>query len=129
MNTELTYTEELNRKLCIEKDLLELSGWMEMLNQINDEIVYFRIFESQLIKDIQLANRLLQVRRKNTLLMGNYCTYEKEIKLELEYGKNAYDMARATLHERKRNEYAAMLQAFSVLKKSVFQQIAKYQRS
>lgn len=127
--TEMNDTEELYRQLCIEKDLRELAGWMDVMNQIHEEIVYLRIFETQLIKDLQLANQLLGIRRENTLLMGHYCTYEKEIKEELQYGKKVYNNNRASLHERKRAEYVALLQNFSVLKARIFQQLAKYQRS
>ena len=128
MKTELFYAEEEHRILCIEKDILELLGWIDALTHINEDISYFKLFENQLIKDIGLTNQLISFRRKNTLLLGNYCTYEKVLKQELAYGKNVYNKARARVHEKKRDEFLQLLQDFTTLKNTVYKQLVKFKR-
>lgn len=128
MKTELFYVEESNRILCIEKDIIELLGWIEALTQINEDISYFKLFDNQLIKNIGLTNQLISFRRRNTLLLASNCTYEKELKQELAYGKNVYNKARARVHEKKRDEFIQLLKDFTTLKNIVYKQLVKFKR-
>ena len=128
MEVELTYKTDAHRRLCIKKDLIELSHWIDTLSNINDEIGHLKLIESQLIKDTSIEISLQGLRRRNTLLMGMLCKYEQELNTEYEYGKKEYNLTRAKEHEKKRAIHAAFIQEFTELKKKIYQKISKYKR-
>ena len=51
MEIELPYKIDAHRRLCIKKDLIALSHWMDAITAINIEIDYLKIIGQQLIKD------------------------------------------------------------------------------
>lgn len=128
MEIELTYKTDAHRRLCIKKDLIELSHWIDTLSTINVEIGYLKLIENQLLKDHSIEVNLQGLRRKNTLLMGMLCKYEQELKTEYEYGKKEYNVTRAKEHEKKRDAHAAFIQEFTQLKKGIYHKLSKYQR-
>lgn len=128
MVIESAFLIDDHRKLCIKKDLIELNDWIETLSIINEEIDYLHVLEKNLIKDHSLQLSLKSLRRKNTLLMAIHCKYEKSLKTEYEYGKEAYDFRRAKEHEKKRITHSAFTIEFSVLKKKFYQKLCNYKR-
>jgi len=114
---------ESNRVLCIKKDLIELSNWIENIEGFNDELVYLKLIEAQIVKNDAIAMRILSFRRKNTLTMGAFCKYEQELKKELEYGQRNYDISRAKMHEKKREEFIKITRGFNRLKQTIYNQM------
>ena len=129
MEIELTYKTDVHRRLCIKKDLIELSQWIDILSSINVELDYLKLIEKQLIKQSSIEMDLQTLRRKNTLLMGMLCKYEQELNTEHEYGKVEYNVKRAKDHEKKREVHVSFIQEFTRLKLVIYQKISMYQRS
>ena len=128
METELSYKTDAQRRLCIKKDLIELSQWIDTLSNINEEVSSLKLIEKQLLKDSILEMKLQGLRRKNTLVMGMLCKYEQELKTEYDYGKKEYNVTRAKEHEKKRDVHAAFIQEFTQLRKGIYLKLSKYQR-
>ena len=128
METELPYKTDAQRRLCIKKDLIELSQWIDVLSNVNTEIGYLKLIGNQLLKDYNTEMNLQGLRRKNTLLMGMLCKYEQELNTEYEYGKKEYNVTRAKEHEKKRDAHIAFIQEFTQLKKGIYHKLSKYQR-
>ncbi|RKS53396.1 hypothetical protein BC962_1646 [Gillisia mitskevichiae] len=128
METALSYKTDVHRKLCIRKDLIELSQWIDILSNINEEVDYLKLIEKQLLKNNSINVNLQGLRRKNTLLMGMLCKYEQELNTEYEYGKNEYNLMRAKEHEKRRDVHAAFIQEFTLLKREIYILLTQYQR-
>ena len=128
MEIDLHYKIDAHRRLCIKKDLIELSQWIDSLSTINAEIDYLKQIEKQLIRDFNIDKNLQGLRRKNTLLMGLLCKYEQELNAEYSYGKKEYNVTRGKEHEKKRDTYAAFILEFTQLKKGIYFKLSKYQR-
>jgi len=128
LETELSYKIDAHRRLCIKKDLIELSQWIDILSTINEEVSSLKLIEKQLLKNSILEMKLQGLRRKNTLIMGMLCKYEQELKTEYEYGKREYTISRAKEHEKKRDIHAVFIQEFTQLKKEIYQKLLKFQR-
>ena len=128
MEITLSYKIDAHRILCIKKDLIELSQWIETLESINSELDYLKLIEQQLIKSGSIQINLQGLRRKSILVMGSLCQYEQELRKELEYGKREYDLVRAKEHEKKRDHYSVLINEFRDLKKIIYINLSKYQR-
>ena len=128
MKIALPYLIDAHRKLCIKKDLIELSQWIDSLSTLNTELEQLKLIEKQLLKNSTIETNLLGLRRKNTLVMGMLCKYEQELNTEFEYGDMEYDVLRAKEHEKKRDVYTALGQEFIQLKNSIYHSLLKYQR-
>ncbi|WP_034260449.1 hypothetical protein [Altibacter lentus] len=126
MAIELTFRANAHRRLCIKKDLIELSQWIDTLSSINVELGYLILIDKQLIKDNSITVDLQGLRRKNTLLMGTLCRYEQELNTEYEFGKKEYNVTRAKEHEKKRDVNSAFIQEFTQLKKRMYIKLSKY---
>ncbi|MBF4984355.1 hypothetical protein FNJ87_17270 [Nonlabens mediterrranea] len=129
MDTVILNKLNAYRRLFIRKDLIELSQWMESIDDINLEIEQFKLVEKQLIKSDTLVTDLVGLRRKNTLVMGSFCNYELDLKKEYEFGKREYDLSRAKEHEKKRYQYLQLIQEFKILKNKIHTELMKYKRS
>ena len=114
---------DFQRIVCLKKDLIELSQWIETIEGINDELVYLKLLEPQFIKSNKIALAILGFRRKNTLTMGVLCQYEQELKKELEYGKRDYDLERAREHEKRRDKLSLITREFALLKKAIYSRL------
>jgi hypothetical protein len=114
--------------LCIKKDLIELSQWSDVIEDINTDLDHFKIIERQLIKSTSMANHLQGLRRKNTLVMGALCQYERELRKEFEFGKRDYDINRAKEHEKKRDLLIDMVEHFRKLKSSIYGSLSSFHR-
>ncbi|RDK89168.1 hypothetical protein [Marinirhabdus gelatinilytica] len=128
MEIELPFKIDAHRRLCIKKDLIALSHWMDAITAINTEIDYLKIIEQQLIKEYDVEVTLQALRRKNTLLLAMLCKYEQELNTEYEYGKREYNVSRAKEHEKKRDTHIAFIQEFTQFKKGIYHKLSKYQR-
>ncbi|AVI52069.1 hypothetical protein C5O00_13255 [Pukyongia salina] len=128
MEIEQSYSLDAHRRLCIKKDLIELTGWIDTLERVNEEINYLKIIDKQLIKDSAIGHNLQALRRKNTLLMGLLCSYEKELNTEYEYGKLKYDLSRAKLHEKKRSGLDSFVLEFVEIRKRIYHKLSMYHR-
>jgi len=128
LETVLPYKIDVQRRLCIRKDLIELSQWIDILSNVNEELGYLKLIENQLLKNNSIEGNLQGMRRKNTLLMGMLCKYEQELNTEYEYGKREYDLTRAKEHEKKREIHSMFIQEFNQLKKEIYHKLSKYQR-
>jgi len=128
LKIELPYIIDAHRKLCIKKDLIELSQWIDSLSTLNTELEQLKLIEKQLFKNSTIETNLLGLRRKNTLVMGMLCKYEQELNTEFEYGDMEYDVLRAKEHEKKRDVYITVGQEFIQLKNSIYHNLLKYQR-
>ena len=128
MEITLSYKIDAHRILCIKKDLIELSQWIDTSENIHVELDHLKVIEKQLIKNNTIQINLQGLRRKNTLIMGSFCQYEQELIKELEYGKREYDLARAKEHEKKRDHYSVLINEFRDLKKIIYINLSKYQR-
>jgi len=104
----LPFIIDAHRKLCIKRDLIELSQWIDSLSSLNTELDQIKLIEKQLLKNSTIETNLLGLRRKNTLVMGMLCKYEQELNTEFEFGEIEYDVLRAKEHEKKRDVYIAV---------------------
>ncbi len=128
METTLIYKIEAHRKLCIKKDLIELSQWIDTIENINAELDHLKLIEKQLIQNNTIRIHFQGLRRKNTLVMGSLCQYEQELRKEFEYGKQEYDLARAKEHENRKDHYSALILEFRKLKRIIYENLSKYHR-
>jgi hypothetical protein len=128
LETTLPYKTDVQRKLCIKKDLIELSHWIDILSNINEELGYLKLIEKQLLKNSNIEANLQGLRRKNTLLMGMLCKYEQELKTEYEYGKSEYNLTRAEEHEKKRDVHSSFISEFNQVKREIYLDLSMYQR-
>lgn len=128
MEIELSYKADVHRRLCIKKDLIELSHWIDVLGFMNTELNHFSLIEKQLLHHQSIAMNLKGFRRKNTLIMATLCQYEQTLNKELEFGKKEYDLCRAKEHEKKREIYTALVKEFQNLKEFIYNQLNQYQR-
>jgi len=119
---------DTHRRLCIRKDLIEVSQWIDMLTHFNAEIEQLKTIEKQLLKSSMIETTILGIRRKNTLVVAALCQYEKELTTELEYGTLEYTIPRAKHHEKKRDVFMAMIQEQNQLKSSIYNNLIKYER-
>lgn len=126
MNTTLPYKLETQRKLFIKKDLGELNLWLNNLEGINVELDYFSIIEKQLIRNHPTLKLIQGLRRKNVLCMAMLCKYNQDLKNEYEYGKTEYDLSKAQIHEKKREEYLKFIQEFNNFKNTFYKFLMKY---
>lgn len=124
----LPYKIETSRKLCIKKDCIELSQWIDSLSMINSELDQLKVIEKQLLKMSTIEVNLQGLRRKNTLIMATLCKYDQELRTEYEYGKREYDSVRANEHEKKRETLSNLLKEFNALKRTIYTSLTKYQR-
>ncbi len=99
---------------------MELNGWIDGLSYVDEELSCLKLIEQRFIKNKPYEIRLTQLRRKNTLLLGGLCKYEKELKSEYEYGKRKYDLARAKVHELKRLGLETFFEEFRGVKKEIY---------
>jgi len=128
LETALTYKTDYQRRLCIKKDLIELSQWIDVLTALNNELDQLKRIDKQFLRSGRIEADLQGLRRKNTLLMGTLCKYEQELTSEYEYGKREYDVARAKEHEKKRDLYSVVILEFRKLKTQIYDDLLKYQR-
>lgn len=126
MNTTLVYKNDAQRKLCIKKDLIELSQWLEMLENINSELDCLIAIDKQFLTQRSVSSIIQMIRRKNIGTMGAFCQYEQQLRKEFEYGKREYDVTRAKEHEKKRDQYATLIIEFGQLKKTTYINLLKY---
>tara|TARA_R110002051_G_scaffold324970_1_gene424865 strand:+ start:38173 stop:38562 length:390 start_codon:yes stop_codon:yes gene_type:complete len=117
---------ETQRKLCLKKDLIELSYWIDELEFIHRELDTLIALENQLLNHSTFLQNIKGLRRKNTLAMGMFCQYEKELRTEFEYGKIAYEVTRAKVHEKKRASYVSLIQDFRALKHDFYKLLRTY---
>lgn len=120
---------EVNRRLCILKDLKELEVWIYTLEGLNEEFEHINTIEKQLIKNTATANNIKAIRRKNTLMMATLCKYEQELKTEYEYGKIEYDTTRSKYHEQKRKVYMQFIEECNAFKQQVYSMLKMYKRN
>lgn len=120
---------ETYRKLCVKKDLIELSHWIDTVEHINVELDSLVIIEKNLIKSQSMVHHLQGLRRKNTLVMGTLCQNEGELRKELEFGKREYDLMRAKEHERKRDLVMELVAEFGNIKSTIYSQLTKFRRT
>ncbi|QHI39303.1 hypothetical protein IMCC3317_47130 [Kordia antarctica] len=128
MKAELPHKIDAHRRLCIQKDLIELNLWTEAFENIHVELNHLGTIQKQLLRIGSIEMSIIGLRRKNTLLMGAFCKYEQELKRELEYGDREYDTKRAMIHEKERNQYANLYKEFSQLKTIIYTNLSKLQR-
>jgi hypothetical protein len=129
LEIDLSYREDIHRRLCIKKDLIELTQWIDTLTVLNDELSQLKLIEKQLLKDRDIESALMGIRRKNTLVMGTLCKYEQELDNEYEFGKRIYDVTRAKEHEKKRVIYTELMQDFYQLRKAIYRLLTAYKRN
>ncbi|AEE18305.1 hypothetical protein [Dokdonia sp. 4H-3-7-5] len=129
MDAILSHKLDAYRRLFIEKDLIELSQWIDAIESINLEIDYLQLIEKRLIKNSTLSAMLQGFRRKNTLVMASLCKYEQELKREYEYSARAYDTVRAKEHEGRRVLYSNLMIEFKQLRKVIYMALSRYKRS
>ncbi|KAA5821878.1 hypothetical protein FPF71_15335 [Algibacter amylolyticus] len=128
MSSVLLHKIDNQRRLCIQKDLKELNLWMYTLEEFNNELDSCHILEKQLIHNASVSNLIKALRRKNVLSMALFCKYNQELKDEWEYGKTDYDVARAKVHEKKREQYMLLIEEYSAFKKHIYKLLMRYQR-
>nr|WP_321227983.1 hypothetical protein [uncultured Psychroserpens sp.] len=126
MNTISAYKIDVHRRLCIQKDLSELSSWIHTLECFNIELDHHKIIEKQLIKNTSVSGNIQALRRKNILNMASLCKYEQELKKEYEYGKVEYDAVRSKLHNQKRENYLKFIEECNMFKNQFYVLLHKY---
>tara|TARA_R110002049_G_scaffold159800_3_gene324832 strand:- start:7298 stop:7687 length:390 start_codon:yes stop_codon:yes gene_type:complete len=128
LNSISTYKIDVQRRLCIQKDLNELNAWISTLEFFNSELDHLSIIEKQLIKNASVSSTILALRRKNVLNMATLCKYEQELKTEYEYGKVEYDLNRLKVHEQRREHYLKLVEECNTFKNQFYMLVRKYQR-
>lgn len=126
MNTTHAFINDAQRKLCIKKDLIELSQWIEALENINTELDYLSAIDKQFLGNRSVSPKIQMIRRKNIGTMASLFQYEQQLRKEFEYGKREYDVSRAKEHEKKRDQYSAIIIDFEQLKKIIYNNLLKY---
>lgn len=128
MNSTLPHKIDAQRRLCIKKDLNELSTWISTLEYFNNELTYFKVIEKQLIRNASISNLIQGLRRKNVLSMATFCKYDQALKNEYEYGTSEYNALRAKMHKKKRAQYVQLVQEHNTLKAHIYKALIKYHR-
>lgn len=128
MESTLPYKIDVQRRLCIKKDMVELSHWINTIENINVELNYLSVIEKQLLKNSSIVKNSQGLRRKNTLIMASFCQYEQQLRTEFEYGKREYDTLRVKGHDRKRDDYSLLIQEFWKLKTSIYKMLLMFKR-
>tara|TARA_R110002051_G_scaffold288652_1_gene351484 strand:- start:2120 stop:2509 length:390 start_codon:yes stop_codon:yes gene_type:complete len=126
LNTTHVFINDAQRKLCIKKDLIELSQWIEALENINTELDYLSAIDKQFLGNRSVSSNIQMIRRKNIGNMGSLCQYEQQLRKEFEYGKREYDVSRAKEHEKKRDQYSTIIIDFEQLKIIIYNNLLKY---
>lgn len=126
MDHILLYRIDNQRRLCIQKDLKELNLWLYTLEQFNNKLDCFNVLEKRLIKSPSVENLIKALRRKNVLVMGTFCKYSQDLKIEFEYGKTEYNEARSKMHEKKREQYKLLLQEFTAFETHIYKLLMRY---
>lgn len=126
MNTTPAFINDAQRKLCIKKDLIELSQWIEALENINTELDYLSAIDKQFLGNRSVSSNIQMIRRKNIGNMGSLCQYEQQLRKEFEFGKREYDVSRAKEHEKKRDQYSTIIIDFEQLKIIIYNNLLKY---
>jgi hypothetical protein len=129
VNSDTGYIVELQRKICIKKDVMEIRSWLQVIENNSTTLTHFIALEKQLIREQEVAIALMGLRRKNTLVMGAICKYEQELKKEFIYGKTVYDQQRSLIHERKRDSFNELQEQHSNLNDLVFNKLKAFSRS
>jgi len=129
LNSRLAYKIDTQRRLCLKKDLIELSQWISAVENYNRELDYLGVLEKQLVRSATIAANMQGLRRKNTLTMGLLYKYEQQLKSELEYGDREYDLSRAKEHEKKRDIYGAINNEFIQLKIDMYKRLSNFKLS
>ena len=119
----------MQRKLCIKKDLIELSQWMEHIEHFNADLDALKTIEKQMLHNPAIERTLVGLRRKNTLVMGSLCKYERELNKEFEFSKRAYDLQRAKEHEKRRDHYTDIVKDFQNIKNLCYKELSTYYRN
>lgn len=123
-----SFQNELNRKLFIKKDILEVRQWIQSLEDNNLLLSHFLNLEKQLIQQPTIAAGIITFRSKNTLTIGQMCKYELELKQEFDNGSATYDQQRALLHEKKRSLFKDLNKEQSQLSNKVFEKLLLLKR-
>ncbi|AXP79354.1 hypothetical protein CJ739_254 [Mariniflexile rhizosphaerae] len=126
MNTKITQKSDSYRRLSIQKDLNELSLWILTLEDFNDELDCFNVFENQLIHNIDIANSIKALRRRNVLTMATFCKYNQELINECKYGQNEYNLVRAKVHENKRIQFWELKKEYDTFKRHVYKVLMRF---
>lgn len=126
MEATLYYKIESYRKLCLQKDIVELNQWMQIIEESNTEINALITIEKHLINKNTIHVNLLGLRRKNTLVMASMCNYEQELKYELEYTRNEYNTLRSKTHEIKRTEFLRVFSEYQTLKNEIYKILSRF---
>ena len=129
VNSQMQFKADKTRRLFIKKDILEMSQWIDDLEFKNTEINAFSLLNRQLVKSEKIQKLIVDFRRRNTLIMGVLCKYEQNLRQELEFGKNEYDINRAKLHEKKRVEYLILVKEYRALKTEIYRHLTHYKRN
>ena len=128
MSAALTHKLDLQRRLFIKKDLEELGLWLNTLESFNHEIDSFSVIEKQLMRNHSIVKLIQGLRRNNVLCMAMLCKYNQELKNEYEYGKTEYDLPRAKIHKKKREQYLQFVQEFNNFKNHFYKLLMRFQR-
>ncbi|MCB0462666.1 MAG: hypothetical protein R2816_06745 [Flavobacteriaceae bacterium] len=126
MNNTLTYKLDTQRRLFIKKDLEELNLWISSLENFNVELDHFSAIEKQLIRDHSTLSLIQGLRRRNVLCMAMLCKYNQELTTEYDYGKTEYNLSRAKIHDKKREQFLEHLKEFNSFKNNFYKLLMKY---
>lgn len=110
--------ESHSRLLC-KKDAMELSGWLEHLEEIGEELGDRIAPESRNGGDPAVVLQVQRLRRESALTLARLYRYELSLRNTLEGDGVGRDARYLHTHERHRNLYDEFVTGFGALKNKV----------
>ncbi len=122
------YSHEPDNRIMIKKDKMEIANWTADLEYIHEELEYLLDIEDRILKSTEIYQKLHNVRRENTLRLGNFYRFEGTIKNAIECDTVQCDAYYLNTHEKFRDTYQEHLKKFREIKNQVLSKILLYAR-
>lgn len=123
MNTRLFYEHEADSQIMLKKDKVEVDGWTDSLEYINEELQYLLDIEDRLLNDSNLYTQLYAMNQENTLKSSALYRYITSLRNARECDNMACDAYYLNNHEKHRNLYLEHLKNYRTLKSKVLSKI------
>ncbi|SHI84517.1 hypothetical protein [Pseudozobellia thermophila] len=121
--TKPFYSHESDSKIMLKKDKLEVRGWTDDLEHVNEEVEYLLQLYDLVPYGLDLYQQLQMIRRENQLKLGALYRYEATIRNAAECDTTACDAYYLHNHEKNRNLYLDHIKGYRILKTKVFKKI------
>ncbi|SIS90229.1 hypothetical protein SAMN05421766_104760 [Zobellia uliginosa] len=123
------YAHEPDSRIMMEKDKVEISGWTEHLEFINEELDYLMDIEDRMLNNSQLYQQLQELQRENRSHIGKLYKYKMNIGNIIECDTAECDAFYLHKHEASRKLYLEHVKKYRNIKTQVLSQILLHAKS